>query len=55
MKKQPHELNEALSQTFRILDRVVKSYRPEPVVREVGTVTYVGSGVIGVTGLSGAQ
>ena len=55
MKKQPHELNEALSQTFRILDRVVKNYRPEPVVREVGTVTYVGSGVIRVTGLSGAQ
>jgi len=55
MKKQPHELNEALFQTFRILDRVVKSYRPEPVAREVGTVTYVGSGVIRVTGLSDVQ
>lgn len=55
MKKQPHELNEALSQTFRILDGVVKSYRPEPVVQEVGTVTYVASGVVRTTGLSGVR
>jgi F-type H+-transporting ATPase subunit alpha len=55
MKPQRNELNQTLSETFRILDRVVKRYRPEPEVQEVGTVTYVGSGVIRVTGLSGVQ
>jgi F-type H+-transporting ATPase subunit alpha len=55
MKTEPHELKETLSQTFRILKGLADEHRPEPEVQEVGTVTYVGPGVIRVTGLSSVR
>jgi F-type H+-transporting ATPase subunit alpha len=55
MKTQPNELSQTLSQTFEVLDRAVKQFRLKPQIKEVGTVTYVGSGVIRVTGLSGVS
>jgi F-type H+-transporting ATPase subunit alpha len=55
MKTEPHELKETLSQTFKILKGLVDDHRPEPEVQEVGTVTYVGPGVIRVTGLSNVR
>ena len=55
MKTEPHELNRALSQTIKVLERVVENHRLEAEVQEVGTVTYVGPGVIRLTGLSNVQ
>lgn len=55
MKTEPHELEETLSQTFKVLERVVENHRLEPEVQEVGTVTYVGPGVIRVVGLSNVK
>jgi F-type H+-transporting ATPase subunit alpha len=55
MKPQPNELNQTLSQTFKVLDRAVKQFRFKPETKEVGTLTYVGSGVVRVAGLSGVS
>jgi F0F1-type ATP synthase alpha subunit len=55
MKTEPHELSRELSQTMKVLERVVENHRPEAEVQEVGTVTYVGPGVIRLTGLSNVQ
>lgn len=55
MKTEPHELNRALSQTIKVLERVVENHRLEAEVQEVGTVTYIGPGVIRLTGLSNVQ
>ena len=55
MKAQPNELSQTLSQTFEVLDRTVKQFRFKPEPKEVGTVTYVGSGVVRVVGLSGVS
>ena len=55
MKTEPHELKETLSRTFTILKGLVDDHRPEPEVQEVGTVSYVGPGVIRVTGLSNVR
>jgi len=48
-------LRETLSQTFKVLEHVIESHWLEPEVQEVGTVTYVGPGVIRVTGLSNVK
>jgi len=55
MKTEPHELRETLSQTFKVLEHVIENHWLEPEVQEVGTVTYVGPGVIRVTGLSNVK
>jgi F-type H+-transporting ATPase subunit alpha len=55
MKAQPNELSQTLSQTFEVLDRTVKQFRFKPEPKEVGTVTYVSSGVVRVVGLSGVS
>jgi F-type H+-transporting ATPase subunit alpha len=55
MKAQPNELSQTLSQTFEVLDRAVKQFRLKPESKEVGTITYVGSGVVRVVGLSGVS
>jgi len=48
-------LRETLSQTFKVLEHVIENHWLEPEVQEVGTVTYVGPGVIRVTGLSNVK
>jgi F-type H+-transporting ATPase subunit alpha len=55
MKTEPHELRETLSQTFKVLEHLIGNHWLEPEVQEVGTVTYVGPGVIRVTGLSNVK
>jgi F-type H+-transporting ATPase subunit alpha len=55
ISKETHELRGTLSQTSQILERVVEDYWLEPSVQEVGTVTYVGPGVIRVAGLSNVK
>jgi F-type H+-transporting ATPase subunit alpha len=55
MKPQPNELDQTLTQAFKVLDRTVKQFRFTPQTKEVGTVTYVGSGVVRVVGLSGVS
>ncbi len=48
-------MRETLSQTFKVLEHVIENHWLEPEVQEVGTVTYVGPGVIRVTGLSNVK
>ena len=55
MRPQPNELDQTLTQAFKVLDRTVKQFRFTPQTKEVGTVTYVGSGVVRVVGLSGVS
>jgi len=55
MRPQPNELDQTLIQAFKVLDRTVKQFRFKPETKEVGTVTYVGSGVVRVAGLSGVS
>ena len=55
MKTEPHELNRVLSQTMKVLEHVVENHRLEAEVQEFGTVTYVGPGVVRLTGLSNVQ
>jgi len=55
MKTEPHELNRALSQTIKVLERVKENHRLEAEIQEVGTVTYVGPGVVRLTGLNNVQ
>jgi len=48
-------LEEILEGTARILDRNLEKYQPDLATREVGTVTYVGPGVVRVRGLRGVK
>lgn len=48
-------LEEILGSTSQILDRNLHEYQPHLVTREVGTVTYIGPGVVRVRGLRGVK
>lgn len=50
-----HVLEDVLDQTFQILGRNLDEYRPDLEVREVGTITYVGPGIVRVRGLRGVK
>lgn len=49
------DLRQSLEQTFRILDRVLKQTEPRLDVREVGTVGYVGHGIVRASGMTAVQ
>ncbi len=49
------ELKQPLARTFDILDRVRREYRAVLAAQAVGTLTYIGSGVARVAGLSGVK
>jgi F-type H+-transporting ATPase subunit alpha len=51
VKVESLDLNDALSSTFETLNRVLEEHRPEVRIEEVGTVTFVGPGVVRVAGL----
>ncbi|MBN2223109.1 MAG: F0F1 ATP synthase subunit alpha, partial [Deltaproteobacteria bacterium] len=55
MKAEKNTLTEILSQTIDTLKKTRDGYGPAPRIREVGTVTAVGSGVARVTGLRGVK
>lgn len=55
MATEKDELDAVLHQTFDRLGRVLEAYRPALQVSEVGTVQYVGQGVVLATGLSGVR
>ncbi|HDR16635.1 MAG TPA: F0F1 ATP synthase subunit alpha, partial [Desulfobacteraceae bacterium] len=48
-------LKEMLGSTSQILDRNLHEYHPDLATREVGTVTYIGPGVVRVRGLRGVK
>jgi F-type H+/Na+-transporting ATPase subunit alpha len=48
-------LKEILDGTSRILERNLREYQPDLATREVGTVIYVGPGVVRVKGLRGVK
>jgi F-type H+-transporting ATPase subunit alpha len=55
MTANDHPLRGTLEETFAVLDRVLDQYRPDATLREVGTVTFVGPGVIRAIGLQGVR
>jgi len=48
-------LQTLLEDTFHVLDEALREHDPRPKSREVGTVAYVGPGVVRVTGLRGVR
>jgi F-type H+-transporting ATPase subunit alpha len=55
MKADENALKTAMEGVFGILSERLESYRPGLKVEEVGSVAYVGPGVVKVTGLRGAR
>ena len=56
MSEQPSSaLQGLLEDTFRVMDKTLQDHDPRPRSREVGTVVYVGPGVVRVTGLRGIR
>ena len=55
MSQEPHRLQGLLNDLFNVLDHTLRDHDPRPRSREVGTVTYVGPGVVRVTGLRGVR
>lgn len=55
MSQEPHSLQGLLNDLFDVLDQTLRDHDPRPRSREVGTVTYVGPGVVRVTGLRGVR
>jgi F-type H+-transporting ATPase subunit alpha len=55
MKAQHGQLKEVLESAFGVLDRVLEESRPHVRVQEVGTVTFVGPGVLRAVGLHGVR
>ncbi len=55
MKADRSELKKTLEVTFKVLDRVLDTYRPQLEIQEVGTVTFLGQGIARVAGLRGMK
>jgi len=55
MSREPHALQGLLNELFGALDQALQIHDAKPRSREVGTVTYVGPGVVRVTGLRGVR
>ena len=53
MKNHDGQLHGVLDQTMNLVDGVVQSHRERLVPQEVGRVTFVGHGTVGVAGLPG--
>jgi F-type H+-transporting ATPase subunit alpha len=49
------DLHEAIKRTFQVVGGVLKDYQPRVEIEEVGTVVYVGAGIVRVVGLRGTQ
>jgi len=48
-------LGSALSDTKKILNQTLESYGYQPEIQEVGTITYLGPGIVRVAGLRGVK
>ena len=55
MEKKSDSLKTTLREAFDILDNALESHRTGLEIREVGTVDFVGSGVVRVKGLRGVR
>jgi F-type H+-transporting ATPase subunit alpha len=55
MEAERGELKQMLDFTFGVLDRVLKESRPQVRIQEVGTVTFIGPGVLRAVGLHGVR
>jgi F-type H+-transporting ATPase subunit alpha len=51
MKTELHDLQKVLTSTFKLLDHTLARRRPTLQVREVGTINYVGHGIVHVVNL----
>jgi F-type H+/Na+-transporting ATPase subunit alpha len=49
------ELTNLLDRSLSVFERALEEYEPQPVHREIGYVTSIGSGIARVTGLPGVQ
>jgi F-type H+-transporting ATPase subunit alpha len=52
---QPHDLQRVLETSFEVLDAALADQPEGPIIREVGTVRYVGEGIARVSGLPTVQ
>jgi len=54
-KDTDHQFSQTLQGVFSILDRVLKEYHPQLEAVEVGTIRYVGYGIVRASGLPGVK